>query len=555
MENTPTTHYLYGASVQGIQGFIFQTNELKDIVGASELVEKICTTAFIEMMNEGLSQNAATFQEDSAIVMAAGNIKYIFDNEELCKKVVLGFPKKVMEMAPGITISQAVVKYGLDMPFTTFKSAVQELENRLRIQRNKPMRSMTLGSIGILRSRKTGLPAIQYDKDEAIDPATSKKRDNAKAGNNATLQLCKKIFGKDIKSDKVAYDINKITDQNNWIAIIHADGNGLGQVVQKVGTNPGLFKKFSVNLDKATTFAAQKAYQRLNLTVKDKERIPIRPVVLNGDDLTMICRADIALDFTSYFLEEFEYATGSEKQSNESNPDSSIKETRKELQNILHSNKVFKDGSTHLSACAGIAYIKSSYPFYYGYELAETLCTEAKREAKTISGGMEKLPPSCLMFHKVQSSFVEEFEQIVQKELTAGTLEKPISFQFGPYYLSEQNTPGLGTRWSIKTLKNTLSLLQNSSAGQAAKNHLRECANLLINNPELAIHKLERLKVLVQDDSELKKLIDQIFQLLKPKKDSSEPQNNSDQSPQPKRIPLYDLLTLYSVQYQITQKK
>ena len=33
--------YLYGAAVQGIQNFIFQTNELKDIVGASELVEDI----------------------------------------------------------------------------------------------------------------------------------------------------------------------------------------------------------------------------------------------------------------------------------------------------------------------------------------------------------------------------------------------------------------------------------------------------------------------------------------------------------------------------------
>ena len=33
--------YLYGASVQGIQNFIFQTNELKDIVGASELVAQI----------------------------------------------------------------------------------------------------------------------------------------------------------------------------------------------------------------------------------------------------------------------------------------------------------------------------------------------------------------------------------------------------------------------------------------------------------------------------------------------------------------------------------
>jgi len=38
--------YLYGASVQGIQSFIFETNELKNIVGASEIIEKICTSLF-----------------------------------------------------------------------------------------------------------------------------------------------------------------------------------------------------------------------------------------------------------------------------------------------------------------------------------------------------------------------------------------------------------------------------------------------------------------------------------------------------------------------------
>lgn len=42
--------YLYGASVQGIQGFIFRTNELRDIAGASELVEQICTRMFAEML-------------------------------------------------------------------------------------------------------------------------------------------------------------------------------------------------------------------------------------------------------------------------------------------------------------------------------------------------------------------------------------------------------------------------------------------------------------------------------------------------------------------------
>ena len=33
--------YLYGASVQGIQGFIFETNKLQEIVGGSEIVKSV----------------------------------------------------------------------------------------------------------------------------------------------------------------------------------------------------------------------------------------------------------------------------------------------------------------------------------------------------------------------------------------------------------------------------------------------------------------------------------------------------------------------------------
>ena len=58
--------YLYGAAVQGIQNFIFKTNELKHIVGASELVEQICTSAFDEFAKEGESVvRAATRTTDS----------------------------------------------------------------------------------------------------------------------------------------------------------------------------------------------------------------------------------------------------------------------------------------------------------------------------------------------------------------------------------------------------------------------------------------------------------------------------------------------------------
>ena len=51
------TKFLYGASVQGIQRFIFQTNDLKDIVGASELVEFICTDLFQQTVGEEWTEN------------------------------------------------------------------------------------------------------------------------------------------------------------------------------------------------------------------------------------------------------------------------------------------------------------------------------------------------------------------------------------------------------------------------------------------------------------------------------------------------------------------
>lgn len=95
--------YLYGASVQGIQGFIFQTSKLTEIVGASELVEQICTEFFKEQVGND-------YKDENLILGAAGNIKYLFDEENSCKKLVLKFPKEVMNFAPGITISQAVVK-------------------------------------------------------------------------------------------------------------------------------------------------------------------------------------------------------------------------------------------------------------------------------------------------------------------------------------------------------------------------------------------------------------------------------------------------------------
>lgn len=490
--------YLYGAAVQGIQGFIFQTNELKDIVGASELVEMVCTSAFDDYAD--LKNHE---KDPNSIVRAAGNIKYVFDDAEKCSRAVREFPKKVQCMAPGITISQAVV----ELEDGKFDVAVDKLENKLRIQRNRPMRSCTWGMLGVRRSRKTGLPAVKKVKDDYLDDATFKKR---KDREDATVRVCEKAFGAasgTLDKNEIAFDIEEITTLNDWIAIIHADGNGLGQVIQKVGKNKEELSKFSKKLDELTRQAAVKAYED---TMKEdvfsyfNRRLPVRPIVLSGDDLTVIIRGDLALTYAESFLRHFEEVTA------------------QAMPGIVEHGK-------GLTACAGIAFIKSSYPFYYGYELAEALCGRAKKRAKEINS---ILAPSCLMFHKVQDSFVESYDEIVKRELMPCD---GVSFEFGPYFLKEQMN-----YWKISKLKDGVKSLNNDE-GNAVKSYLRQWLSVMHNGGKArAEQKQKRLMSTLDPKSSLKTLVEGLMTGIVLDKIE--------------KYPVYDVLALYSVNSQVTRK-
>ncbi len=486
------SEYLYGAAVQGIQGFIYQTNKLKEIVGASELVERICTDLFAEVLYAGSPEAKdpdlenrrkrllkKLEEDENAVMNAAGNIKYVFTSEAECRRVVRVFPKTVMQFAPGITISQSVVEMSGD---DEFKNGVQQLERNLRTQRSRQMRDLSVGLMGILRSRDTGLPVTHIrtnDKTtEYLDSATFHKLfdDNNRRKETFTV-LCRKAFGPeiDLKAKPLPHDIKDMTGGNDWIAIIHADGNGLGQIVQKIGTDRKLFRKFSRKLDAATTAAAIEAFNEVVLPVIGKDgMIPMRPIVLSGDDLTVICRADLAIPFTKAFLKHFE------------------EETKNKLSSLLTRNGdyVFSDRSDKLTACAGIAFIKSSFPFHFGYRLAEALCDRAKKDTKALfMADKGNLPASCLMFHKVQDSFVANFNDIAERELTP---QPEISFEYGPYYLDTDGRVLRGKRWSI------LSLIENSNKlngeeGNAVKSGLRNWLTLLHENKEMAAQKLNRL--------------------------------------------------------------
>lgn len=466
--------FLYGTAIQGIQSFILQTNKLREIVGASEMVAHICSRLFYELLTRQRFKSDKELEDamggdKNLIVHAAGNIKFIFEDRSECERIVREFPKLVVEYAPGITVSQAVVEYEGD-----FASAVVELENNLAVQRNKPARSATLGLMGIARSRQTGLPSVVRDGiNGLLDDSTWKKRNNS----NRRGGLFARAFGSFPDASRIAFDLSKLTtEDNSWIAVIHADGNGLGSIVQKIGDSPIRFKKFSEDLDKATTAAAQKAFTIVCGGLDPDAIIPIRPIVLSGDDLTVICRADIAIPFTKAFLKAFEEKTA-------------------EFKLITKEDRIFTGGTIHdrMTACAGIAFVKASYPFYYAYRLAESLCNEAKKDAKdkpSIREGSE-LPQSCLLFHKVRDSFTEDYEEIVRRELSP----KPgMKLNFGPYYIS-----GKDSRWTVEQLMKKASDLEGEK-GNTVKNTIRQWLALLFRNSGQETQLLERAQQLYKSE-------------------------------------------------------
>ncbi len=356
--------YLYGASVQGIQDFIFKTNKLQEIVGASEIVKSI-QQDFVEM--------TGGFKVE-ILMNAAGNTKALFEDEDECRKVVLLFGKKIQQKAYGITLSQAVVK--IDGDVQTQKD-INTLEKRLKIQRNKPSIPLDM-SINIMKlNPSTAKPSISSS---TTDKATSQK-----------LEAYRSI------ENKENTDLQKLSNSKNKLAVIHIDGNGLGQLIPKLKMP---LSEFSVKLDKATKEAFE-------IAKGDKK---LREIILGGDDVTIICNANDALNFTKEFLSAFE------------------ENTEKELNNKL-------------TACAGIAYTNEKYPFHYAVELAETLCGVAKKHSKKLVEGSNTPAPSSLLFYNIQSSNFQSWDKFVEDELTIRNDKETIRCDFGPYYLSEPGQP------------------------------------------------------------------------------------------------------------------
>ncbi len=498
--------YVYGASIQGIQGFIFETNKLKEIAGASNLIEWFVSEKFIKDFFNGNGRF-------KILRNAGGNIRLLFEDKQELAKIIKELPKRIMREAYGITVSQAVVEINENCSGKEYLNKTAELEKKLTYARNKASIPLD-GKFNILKQcSRTGKPLhdvkiINDTKTEFDKGSYQKYKDAPPAHKNLLLKkigIDKKLFSYFTK------EMEEISNNKNKVAIIHADGNKMGLLLQLMKESllkqnkeadkiQEAYKTISKAIESATISAVQAAYDEVfKKYEKDEEtqNIPFRPIVIGGDDVTFVCNADDAIEFINIYLKKFEEFT--KENFKESVKDYGLQE--------------FENG---LTACAGIAFCNEKFPFHYAVELSEALCSRAKK--------ISNRENSCLMFHNVQSSYFVDYNTYVQNELIS---KEGYMLQFAPYYTNK-----------APSIDAFLSASKTFESDDVPKGKFRTWVGEVHKNIEYAELFMERI-VSVLD----KKCVDTLNKKLK-----ALDENLSLQNPfVNKATPIYDIISYLSV--------
>lgn len=462
--------------VNAIQSWVFGSGKLRAIVGGSRLVSGI-TGELLEKTLEALPDAAA--KDIQFARRAGGALIACARKESSIMALERVWPLIVTRYAPGLSFSMG---HGSG-------DSVGAAYTRARIDMagpgSLPRPDLPLATPVMERSRRTGRAAVARRHKEPIDAvmlaqldAEELDRTDGPVADIASrlaeeLSLPSSAWPRDMEPDAdggfpyLLDDAGQV--RNRYVAMIHADGNGLGQMLHKLdfgddGQAVGRWRRFSDALEGATFAACLAACSAVLLPHQRDGRLPARPVLLGGDDLSFIVRADLAPHFTRVFLDAFE------------------RQTAERLSKI--------DGPSldGLTACAGIAYLRSNQPFYMGMELAEGLCRHAKKQVRAYTGPDQAMF-SALCQHRCTDSLVSDWEALLEHGLTLPAREgddKLFRLTMETWALHP------GNEWGFPPYDGLLDLLAFFEQPAIARGPARRLMGLLGLHPTLAREKYRR---------------------------------------------------------------
>jgi len=416
-----------------IQDYVFSSNNLKQNVGASELVHR----ATHDWVYEGLTEIGTTnivlekkenivdieFKDDlqierdglvSELVYAGGgNAVILFCSLEKAKEFTGRLTRRALLEAPEL---QVVVKHGeFDWQNDSLSKKVREVIGELNAKKaDRPVSAPLLGLGVTADCQFTGLPAVDIDDKEKrrISAAVRAKLKAFDGAHGRLLNLLPLDNGKErYRIPKEFDDFGLARGRSSYIAVAHTDGNGMGRRVNTIAeqypepedNRPYILamRRFSNSVNEAGEKALKATVDCLKRSIVEsngakkvagivelkEDYLPFRPIVFGGDDTTFVCEGRLGLTLAQKYLS-------------------------------FLSGQPLSDNGRPLSARAGVAVVKAHYPFARAYCLAEELAQSAKKYIKEMERESDESGVSAMDWHFAVGGLLRPLDLIRRQDYT-----------------------------------------------------------------------------------------------------------------------------------------
>ncbi|MFF4411569.1 hypothetical protein ACFYY8_03510 [Streptosporangium sp. NPDC001559] len=388
----------------GLQRYIFASGKRQQIVGASDLIARIEG----EWADQALKRVFPGFDRDGwrlgthdaeLLVAGAGGVTVLVRDGAAGKRLVTQMGLLALKSAPMLDVCGVVVAYEEGSLAAAIRRARRDLPVVREQRSGRQERFLRLPFVEDCSA--SGLPAEGLYVEGEGEPVRSESAVSRakREAHPKALSRMSAIAGTGWATmDEI---VDRLGVEAEWVAVVHADGNGLGEVfggldgltdgpdespddghsdghgdstgdgpddgpgVAGSPLPPGERDRRHAErigaLSRGVDGCAKRAFAAaLRLTARELasgEPVPVLPLIIGGDDLTVVCEGTVALPFARHYLEQFERMTKEDPL----------------LRPVLA--RLGRDG---LSAASGVAIVKRNYPFHFAYELAEELTGEAK---------------------------------------------------------------------------------------------------------------------------------------------------------------------------------
>ena len=367
-----------------LQRYIFQSNRMRENIGASHLAKYWLGKGLIEAVsadrcvwgeyetNPWMAQPEKPVHTDknvNLIYIGGGNAAVLCKSTDVAKEVVETWSRKLLEKSPGL---QVVVGYGKVKNSLTeaYRIALDDLNQR---EESLPFGAALQGLPLVRTCPSTGLPANVLLANNRVSQTAACKQDAVgtkdKQG-DAQKEIAEEFNQllkptKDLPRQHFAIELEDLGgyEGKSHIAVVHADGNEMGKhlidIVRNSNSDDDIFlhhlRAFSASVTQLSgnALSATLKYLKAALPLKSLQNprniFPLRPIVYGGDDLTFVCDGRLGLDLAAFYLRRF--------------ADGKI--------NI-------RGEPVAVDACAGVAIVPTKFPFARAYNFADELCGLAK---------------------------------------------------------------------------------------------------------------------------------------------------------------------------------